>query len=204
MSLDSYIAKQFSHPEGVGGQLITFVMNRQNRPLYEETIRLLPLSDVDSVLDIGCGNGYVLSMIAERSGCMLTGIDISTSIIDAASRRNHSFVANGRMKLIRQDIGKTSFDDCSFSKAYTINTVYFWENLSGTMAEIRRILKPKALFINTFYSIETLARLSHTQFGYKQFTLDQLTGEGTDAGFTVNVVPILNGVAYSVLYHRVD
>jgi len=202
MSLNSYIAKQFSRPAGLGGKLVSFVMNRQNRPLYEETIRLLPLSDTDSVLDIGCGNGAVLHMLACRYNCLFTGIDISTSIIKAASKRNHRFVKNGRMSFSCQDIKETSFDDGSFSKAYTINTVYFWENLSDTMAEIRRILKPDGLFINTLYSNETLSRFSHTQFGYKQFTIEELTSVGANAGFTVDVMPILNGAAYCVLYHK--
>ena len=202
MSLNSYIAKQFSRPAGFGGKLISFVMNRQNRPLYEKTIRLLPLSDTDSVLDIGCGNGTVLNMLACRNNCMFTGIDISASIIKAASKRNHRFVKNGRMKLSCQDISETSFDDSSFSKAYTINTVYFWENVSDTMAEIHRILKSNGLFINTIYSNETLSRFSHMQHGYKQFTTEELTRAGVNAGFTVDAIPILNGTAYCVLYHK--
>lgn len=55
MSLNAYIAKQFADPKGFGGSVISLIMNRQNRPLYDETIRLLSLTNLDSVLDIGCG-----------------------------------------------------------------------------------------------------------------------------------------------------
>ena len=202
MNLNSYIAKQFSNPMGFGGKIISFVMNRQNRHLYEETIRLLALSNDDSLLDVGCGNGYVLSMIARESNCILAGIDPSASIIKAAFKRCHKATESGRMTLLCQNIDEMSFADNSFSKGYTINTVYFWDNLNNAMSEIKRVLKPNGTFINTFYSNEMLSHFSHTQFGYKRFTLEQLTKAGYDAGFDVNIIPILNGTAYCAMYHK--
>ena len=203
MGINSYIAKQFSRPSGLGGKLVCHIMNRQNSPLYEETIRLLPLSGTDSVLDIGCGNGYVMNMLARQCDGMFTGIDTSASIIEAALWRNRGFVKSGKMKFLCQNACEMSFADCSFEKAYTINTVYFWENLSGTMAEIRRVLIPNGLFINTLYTNETLSRFSHTQIGYRRFTVEQLISAGVKAGFTANIVPILNGEACCVLYQKI-
>lgn len=203
VSINSYIAKQFSHPVGFGGKLVSFVMNQQNLPLYENTILLLPpLSEADSVLDIGCGNGCVLNILAKRYDCKFAGIDISKSIIKAASQRNKRYLKEGRMELMCQDVSRMPFADCSFTKAYSINTVYFWEDVGRTMAEIQRIMKPNGIFINTLYSSETLMRFSHTQFGYKQFTVEQLVREGENAGFSVEVVPIVNGAAHCVIYHK--
>ena len=204
MGLDSYISKQFGNPTGTGGKLVSFIMNRQNRPLYEETIRLLPLSGSDSVLDIGCGNGHVLNMLARHYDCAFTGIDISRSIIHAASRRNRSFLKNGKMKLMPRDVNEMPFPDESFSKVYTINTVYFWDNAGSTMLKIRRVLKPGGLFINALYTNETLSRFSHTKLGYKRFTREQLVGMGENVGFAVTVVPILDASAYCVLYKKPD
>lgn len=126
MGINSYIAKQFAHPKGLGGSLVGLVMNRQNRPLYDETIRLLPLSDSDSVLDIGCGNGYVLCLLARRCNATFAGIDPSKEIVEAAKRRNRSHVKNGRMRFACQDASAMTFSDEAFSRVYTINTVYFW------------------------------------------------------------------------------
>jgi 2-polyprenyl-3-methyl-5-hydroxy-6-metoxy-1,4-benzoquinol methylase len=83
MSINKYIAKQLGNPTGIGGRIVFSVMNRQNRPLYEDVIRLLSPFDSDSVLDIGCGNGNVLNMLASRAACTLTGIDFSKSAIIA-------------------------------------------------------------------------------------------------------------------------
>ena len=202
MSLNSYIAKQFSRPDGLGGKLISHIMNRQNQPLYDNTIRLMPISGSDSIIDIGCGNGYVLKLLASRFDCSLTGIDISKSIIEAASRRNRMYLKNGRMTLVCNDINGMPFTNHSFNKAYTINTVYFWDNPDSIMAEIFRILKPGGLFVNTLYTNETLSHFSHTHFGYKRFTAEQLAKAGIDAGFTVDVASIHENKAYSVIYSK--
>ena len=198
MGLNKYIAKQFSNPTGLGGKLVSHIMNRQNHQLYEETIRLLSPSDADNILDIGCGNGYMLNIFARQCGCDFTGIDTSNSAIKNASRRNRIFLNNNRMILLCQSADAMTFDDSSFDKAYTVNTVYFWENLDETMTEIRRVLKPGGLFINTLYTNETLSRFSHTQYGYKQLATEELTRAGINAGFNSDVVPILGGIAYSV------
>ena len=199
MGLNRYIAKQFSRPNGFGGKIVSAVMNRQNRPMYEETERLLSLSASDHVLDIGCGNGYVLNMLALRYLCVFTGIDISESAVTTAARRNHKFLKDGIMYLSCQNAETMSFANASFDKAYTINTVYFWNSLESVMAEIHRVMKPGGLFVNTIYSNETLDRFSHTQFGYKQFTAEQIKNASEYAGFTVTTTPIIRGAAYCVL-----
>ena len=204
MGLDSFISRQFGNPAGMGGKLVSYIMNRQNRPLYEETIRLLPLSGSDSVLDIGCGNGYVLNMLARQHDCAFTGIDISRSIIHAASRRNRSYIKSGKMKLMPRDVNEMPFPDECYSKIYTINTVYFWDNPGKTMLQIRRVLKPGGIFVNALYTSETLSRFSHTKHGYKRFTEEQLVDMGESVGFTVSVAPVLDASAYCVLYKKPD
>ena len=199
MNISSYIARQFSKPTGFGGKIVTAIMNKQNHPLYESTERLLSPRDAERILDIGCGNGYVLEMLAEQYDCDYTGIDISESILKTASNRNCRFIKNGKMIFKHGEASKIPFGDATFDKAYTINTVYFWKDLNDTILEIKRILKPHGIFINTLYTNETLARLSHTQFGYKRFTPEQLTTAAGRAGFETEIMPIMNGTAYCIV-----
>lgn len=199
MSINSYIARQFGKPAGLGGKVITAIMNRQNYPMYEETLRLLLPCSSDRILDIGCGNGYVLKMLAQRYDCECVGTDISKSILNAAAKRNREFVKNGKMTFECYEASKMLFPDAVFDKAYTINTVYFWDDLIRSMAEIKRVLKPGGSFINTLYTNETLARYSHTQFGYKRFTKEQLRIAAQDAGLEVEIIPILGGAAFCAL-----
>jgi SAM-dependent methyltransferase len=146
----------------------------------------------------------VLNVLASRADCTLTGIDFSKSAIKAALSRNRRFVKNGRMNLICQDMILLPFPDCFFDKAYSINTVYFWKDLNDVMAEIRRVLKPNGLFINALYTNETLDNFSHTEFGYKRFSPDELTKAGQNAGFAVDIVSVFNGKAYCIVCRRKD
>ncbi|MDR2855106.1 MAG: class I SAM-dependent methyltransferase [Methanomicrobiales archaeon] len=199
MGLDSYIAKQCKAPNGVGGRVVSAIMSKQNQPMYEETKRFLSLSSADHVLDIGCGNGYVLAGLAKQYSCVCTGIDISKSILKTAEHRNKKLIKEGKISFSCQNAHSMAFLDDTFDKVYTINTVYFWESLKGVMVEIRRVLKPSGFFMNTFYSNETLSRLSHTQFGYHKYTVEQIITASKNAGFEVRVMPILDEAGYCVI-----
>ena len=200
MNIKKFYARHLRNPKGFGGRIVTSVMNKQNLPLYEATIKLLKPSKSDVILDIGCGNGYVLGMLAKQYGGLYIGIDSSKSIIKSARRRNREFVETGKITFIWQNAESMDFNEKSFDKIFTINTVYFWEEPEKIMTQIHRVLKPKGLFINTLYSNETLARLSHTNYGYNRHTLKQLIDYGNDANFKVEAVPILNNAAYCVMY----
>ena len=175
-------------------------MNRQNRALYEDVIHLLSPDVSDNILDIGCGNGNVLNMLATRSECALSGVDFSPSAIKSARTRNKKFVNSGRMKLICQDMQKLPFPDDSFEKVYSINTVYFWDSLNDTLAEIRRVVKPSGVFINTLFTNDELDKISFTQIGYKRYTPEELISAGQSVGFDTHCVPVFNGKAYCIVY----
>ena len=204
MNIGKWIAKHLTKPEGLFGSVVGFFMNRQNRALYAEVIRYIDPTDGDTILDIGCGNGYVLGLIAKQCDASLTGIDISESILNAAKRRNQKYITNNTMHFYCQDLKAMDFPDAAYSKIYTINTVYFWESLDEVMTEIHRILKPNGLFVNTLFSNEFLDTLSFTKHGYQKFSSAQLHNAGTNAGFTVEIIPILNGRAFCYLYRKPD
>ena len=202
MNVFRFIAKHLSSPKGISGRVVSFFMNWQIRPMYKETIRVLSLSDGESILDIGCGNGFVMNMVAKEYCGSFVGVDISESIIKSALNRNRRFVESGQMAFSCQDMNSMSFDDNSFSRVYTINTVYFWDNIANAMKEISRILKPEGVFVNTLFTNETLDGYPHTKYGYKRYTEKELTEAGLDAGLAVDKIPIINGKALCLVYKK--
>ena len=200
--LDKFIAKHLSEPNGISGRVVSFFMNRQNRRIYEKTVEIISIKNGESILDLGCGNGYVLNMIAQKHKGHFTGIDVSESIIASAKKRNRDYVESGKMQFDCQNLNKMGFADCTFDKAYTINTVYFWESLEDSMSEIKRVLNHNGVFYNTLFSNETLDRFSFTKNGYRKFSQEQLTKAGTNTGFDVEIVPMFNGLAYCYIYRK--
>lgn len=45
---------------------------------------LLPITEMDHVLDIGCGDGRVMIELAKKSGCVCSGIEVDGGLIDKA------------------------------------------------------------------------------------------------------------------------
>lgn len=67
-------------------------------PLLRAIVELSRPQADDSVLDVGCGDGYYLGSLARESHCAAHGVDISIAAIDAAARRYPEvqwIVANG-------------------------------------------------------------------------------------------------------------
>lgn len=198
MPINEYIAKQFANPRGIGGRIVMAVMNRQNAQMYEATERLLRPRNDDTILDIGCGNGIMLERIAHACDCRLIGTDISEDALEIAKRR----LAGTNVELLRCPVDDTPLEDATVDKALTINTIYFWEDLASGFEEIARVLKPEGIFIGTHYTNRALESYSHTQFGYRMRTEQEVVSAAEIAGFTVQIKSIMDGRAYCVVGRR--
>lgn len=198
MPINEYIAKQFANPRGIGGRIVMAVMNRQNAQMYEETERLLRPRNDDIILDIGCGNGIMLERIVHACDCHLIGTDISEDALEIAKRR----LAGTNVELLRCPVDDTPLEDATVDKALTINTIYFWEDLASGFEEIARVLKPEGIFTSTHYTNRALESYSHTQFGYRMRTEQEVVSAAEIAGFTVQIKSIMDGRAYCVVGRR--
>jgi ubiquinone/menaquinone biosynthesis C-methylase UbiE len=202
MSITERIGAQFRKPTGFGGLLSTFLMNTLNRRQYSAVERTLALTDGKRILDVGFGNGFMLGRLSKRYSCEYYGIEISEDMLTSATRRNERFVKNGIMKLTLDDVMKTDFADGFFDKVYSINTVYFWDDLSAGLSEIYRILGNGGVFVNAIYSREWLDKMSYTRTGFAKYSIDELVLAGEKCGFSVQVVPIARGKSYCLIYAR--
>lgn len=198
MPVNEYIAKQFANPRGIGGRIVMAVMNRQNAQMYEATERFLRPRNDDTILDIGCGNGIMLERIDHACDCRLIGTDISEDALEIAKCR----LAGTNVELLRCPVDDMLLEDATVDKALTINTMYFWEDLTSGFEEIARVLKPEGIFIGTHYTNRALESYSHTQFGYRMRTEQEVVSAAEIAGFTVQIQPVMGGRAYCVVGRR--
>ena len=86
-------------------------------------------------LDVACGTG-ILCGIAHKSGCDVTGLDITPAMLEEA-RRSHPEV-----KFVEGIAEKLPFGDETFESVYVSFALVYFTNIPGVLREIWRVLKP--------------------------------------------------------------
>ena len=197
-----YVGSNFAKPNGIGGEISTKIMNIMNQKQYKTVLENINLESNDNVLDIGFGNGYLLDKLYKQHiPIRLYGIDISEDMLKKVSEKNRKIIENGDLKLFLENINKTSFNQNYFDKIYTINTIYFWEDLIKCFSEIKRILKPNGIFINVIYSKYFLEKMTiFTKYGYNKYAIEDIVKITEDNGMkTIGTIEIVKNKSYCII-----
>ena len=97
----------------------------------------------ERLLEVGCGHGVALSLLAERlDGGSVTGVDRSAKMIEAAGRRNAEHVAAGRVELVRGSFERAPLGMHRFDTLYAFHVAAFWRQPEPMLAAARRALVP--------------------------------------------------------------
>lgn len=142
---------QHKEPRGLLGLYIGERMVRQHRPETAWTLSLLNLELSDDVLELGCGAGYAMKLLLKESQVnQAVGLDLSHSILRSAAIRNRKEIKMGKARFLHGNVNQLPFKNSSFSKIFSIHSVYFWEDLPSSLSEIYRVLKPGGCAIITY------------------------------------------------------
>jgi len=126
-------------------------------------------NNVESVLDLGCGNGRALGMAKERGARNISGLDLSENMVKTASKN----LPNGDFK--RGSIEELPFADNSFSHIISIEALYYVGDLKRAFSEIARVLKPGGKFAMAIdYYLENIG--SHVWEDCLGFDIHLLSG----------------------------
>jgi SAM-dependent methyltransferase len=179
------IGHQLGYPRGIVGQTLGWTMRLLNaRPnaLAVEALGLLP---TDRVLELGCGPGAALQLLAARLPAgSAHGIDQSATMLAQARRRNRRAVRHGRVRLYRARFEELPFADQSVDKVLAVNVAHFWHDADAVLREARRVLRPGGIM--AIYVTETAA-LNRWPFAtletHRRFGRSDLAGALGCAGF---------------------
>ncbi len=106
----------------------------------------LELKDGDKILEVGCGNGYYLSLL-NRLGLKfnLTGIDKDKLALKDAVK----FIGDKKVKIILADGSKIPFPNNSFDKIVMSEVIEHVDNEKAVLKEVNRVLKKDGILSMT-------------------------------------------------------
>jgi ubiquinone/menaquinone biosynthesis C-methylase UbiE len=108
----------------------------------KELLALLAPLPADHVLDIGCGIGGPARWIAARTGCRVTGIDLTPEFVEAATALVEATGMAGQVRCLQGSALDLPFGAGNFDRAYSQNVVMNIADKPRFYAEAFRVLKP--------------------------------------------------------------
>ena len=95
-------------------------------------------SDVDKVLELGCGTGYFSQMITDKVE-HLTATDLSHEMLEQAKVKLGQY---NNVEVQKEDCYGTSFEDNMFDAVLLVNLLHIVKEPNTVLDEIYRVLKP--------------------------------------------------------------
>jgi SAM-dependent methyltransferase len=120
-------------------------MERGHRPVGEQAIALMHVSSDARVLDVGCGSGWATRLLAQcASNGRVTGIDISDEMIRVARDSSRTF-PNVDFEVASAE--QLPYQDNEFTHAFSMESLYYYANISKAIGEVFRVLRTGGLFV---------------------------------------------------------
>ena len=104
---------------------------------------LVAPSPGDRILEVGCGHGVLVSLLAERLATgVVVGVDRSATMVATASRRNETAVQEGRVRLLAAPLLDADLDGQEFDVVVSFNVRAFWTPPAPEWDVVARVLSP--------------------------------------------------------------
>lgn len=142
MSMNGFVSQQLRKPSGLYGRLVMpRRLKRLNAAINRSTLDALELEPHDRVLEVGFGPGELISAILPLVPAgSVSGADFSPEMVAVCARRVRVPDRERRVDLRCAPAESLPFDDGRFTKACTVNTLYFWPDPLSPLREFYRVL----------------------------------------------------------------
>ena len=77
-------------------------------------------------------------------------------MVSIAESRNTENIKIGKVKILEGDFDELSYENNSFDKICSVNTIYFWPEPEKTVLKVAEILKTGGLFFVAFEDVRQL------------------------------------------------
>ncbi|WP_297422058.1 class I SAM-dependent methyltransferase [Clostridium sp.] len=110
--------------------------------LYKVVIEKVHQFNPESLLDVGCGNGKILSMLDKNGDSTLCGIDLSQEMINEAKKK-----LNSKVKLIVGDSEHLPWGEETFDCITCNDSFHHYPQAENVLKQMARVLKKRGEII---------------------------------------------------------
>lgn len=107
-----------------------------------ELIELAGFNEHMHIIDVGCGAGGSSRRLAASSGCHVTGVDLSASYIDTASKLTELLNLQHKLEFKTASAMQLPFADNQFDGGWSIQMNMNIADKQGWLQELFRVIKP--------------------------------------------------------------
>jgi arsenite methyltransferase len=184
MTVAERIARQLREPAGAGARAMGPVLNQANRSINRAALERLALGGRESVLEVGFGGGAALATILSRTSGPVVGIEVSEAMLIHAGRRFRREVGHGHLQLRQASVTAIPYEDETFDRALSVQTIYFWPDPAAGLRELHRTLKPGGRLVVATEAPEEMEQRSYARHGFELFDRTALRALLEQAGFS--------------------
>lgn len=179
------LAEQLRCPSGADAREFAKRMYESNRNMIAKTVDFLELQPHARVLELGFGNGTHIAGLMERYNIKTyEGLELSDAMIREASVLNHGLIQQRRVLLTRIEKDVIEKPAGRFDACFSVNTLYFWEDVMWYLNQVYRVLKPWGALVLSFIAKESAERQAFAQHGFHLYTEAHVRNFFSLAGFT--------------------
>jgi SAM-dependent methyltransferase len=148
MGLDARVLEFGGNPTGLLGRILGRLMNAGHGDSYRWGRDHIAIEPDAEVLDVGCGGGRAVSLLAARATRgKVFGIDHSLDMVKLSRRVNRTLIKSGRVEIDHGSVSSLPYSDGTFGVVTAFETVEFWPSLAEDMQEVKRVLKPSGVLL---------------------------------------------------------
>jgi cyclopropane fatty-acyl-phospholipid synthase-like methyltransferase len=116
--------------------------------VVEAMLKLAEVSGSDTVYDLGCGDGIIVTTAAQKFGATAVGIDIDPQRVKEANERVQKAGVGGKVKILNQDLFTTDISPA------TVVTLYLLPSLNQKLIpKLNKELKPGTRIVSQSFNM---------------------------------------------------
>lgn len=126
-------------------------MEKEHRPIVEPMLAMIKFAPKDTVLDVGCGGGWLVrELVARVPQGRAIGMDLSDEMVD---RARHASSSASNAEFIVGSADAIPREANSVDKVVSVESSYYWPEPAAGIREIFRVVRPSGsawMLINYF------------------------------------------------------